>query len=75
MNDITYEEIEEIRYSVCDGCKGAFYIHETGCYERCEPFQEELKEMRGGGMNDNYPELILAIVALCVLAVILMVAV
>ena len=42
----TRDEIELIKESVCDGCKGLYTIHETGCYERCEPFQEELKEMR-----------------------------
>ena len=46
MNDLTYEEIETIKESVCDGCKGVFYTYETGCYEKCEIFQEELNELR-----------------------------
>jgi hypothetical protein len=57
----TYDEIEEIKQSPCDGCKGLHTIHETGCYMWCEDFQielfdkrhweafqEALKEMRGG---------------------------
>jgi len=46
MNEITYEEIQSVKEGVCDGCKGLSTLHETGCYERCEPFQEELEEMR-----------------------------
>ena len=42
----TYDEIALIIESVCDGCKGLFYIYETGCYMGCEPFQEELKEVK-----------------------------
>jgi len=45
MREPTYGEIEQIRESLCDGCKGAYYLHETGCYERCEAFQEELNEL------------------------------
>ena len=44
--EITYDEIELMKEGVCDGCKGLFTLHETGCYERCEPFQEELEEGR-----------------------------
>ena len=44
--EITYDEIELIKQGVCDGCKGLFTLHETECYEQCEPFQEELKEVR-----------------------------
>jgi len=46
MEDITHNEIEDIRNSVCDGCKGYLWIYDTGCYERCEVFQAEFKEMR-----------------------------
>jgi len=46
MEDLTYGEIELMRESVCDGCKGVLFIHETGCYERCELFQEELETVR-----------------------------
>lgn len=46
MEELTYEEIELVKESVCDGCKGVFYIHESGCYERCEAFQEELERAR-----------------------------
>jgi hypothetical protein len=45
-DEVTYDEIELIKQGVCDGCKGLFTLHETGCYMRCEPFQEELKETR-----------------------------
>jgi len=46
MENPTYDELEQIKESICDGCKGLFTIHETGCYMDCELFQEELKEMR-----------------------------
>ena len=46
MKDITYNEIEQIQESVCDGCKGLYTIHETGCYMGCKDFQEELQEER-----------------------------
>jgi len=46
MKDLTYDEIQEIKESVCDGCKGLYIIHETGCYVRCEHFQKELQEER-----------------------------
>jgi len=46
MNGLDYDEIELIKESVCDGCKGLFYLHETGCYETCEAFQEALEELR-----------------------------
>lgn len=46
MKETTYEEIELTKESICDGCKGVLYLHESGCYERCEAFQEELKEAR-----------------------------
>lgn len=46
METPTYDEIELIRESVCDGCKGVFTLHETGCYERCELFHEELQTIR-----------------------------
>lgn len=45
-DEITYDEIQQVLEGACDGCKGLFSMHETGCYERCETFQEELKEMR-----------------------------
>ena len=45
-NDITYDEIELIKESVCDGCKGLYTIHETGCYRKCEPFKKGLEEIR-----------------------------
>lgn len=46
MKDLTYDEIELVRESVCDGCKGVLFIHETECYEKCELFQEELQRAR-----------------------------
>jgi len=44
--DPTYEELEEMRDSYCEGCKGVFYMCETECWKRCEGFQEELKIIR-----------------------------
>lgn len=41
---ITYDEIELMKESVCDGCKGLFTLHETGCYEGCKAFQDEWDE-------------------------------
>jgi hypothetical protein len=41
----TYDEIELIKEDVCDGCKGVFHLHETGCYEICEGFQKSYAEM------------------------------
>lgn len=38
---ITYEEIELVRTSYCDGCEGARTLHDTGCYENCEGFIKE----------------------------------
>ena len=53
MREITYDEIEQIKESVCDGCKGLFTLHETGCYERCEAFQGELNETRNQMENEE----------------------
>ena len=47
MKEITYDEIELVKESACDGCKGMFYLHESGCYESCEAFQAELREIKG----------------------------
>lgn len=46
MTDITYKELELIKESICEACRGLFYIDETGCYERCEEFQKELETIR-----------------------------
>ena len=53
MREITYDEIEQIKESVCDGCKGLFILHETGCYEGCKAFQDELKETRNQMENEE----------------------
>jgi len=56
---MTYEEIELIKESVCDGCKGLFWLHETECYKNCEDFQDEYKQYEGaieflyGGEDEN----------------------
>jgi len=49
MDELTYEDIELIKELVCDGCKGAYCLHETGCYERCEGFQKEMVNYLGKG--------------------------
>jgi len=49
MIELTYDDIELTKESVCNGCKGEFYLHETGCYEKCEEFQEELAGYLGEG--------------------------
>jgi len=44
--DITHEELEDMRNSYCEGCKGFLWIHESGCYEYCDGFQEEFKRQK-----------------------------
>ena len=39
----TYEELELMRDGYCEGCKGSPF---SGCWERCEGFQGELKSIR-----------------------------
>ena len=41
-DEVTYDEIEEVKQECCDGCKGLYRIHESKCYLGCKPFQEEL---------------------------------
>ena len=41
-----YDEIEQIKQGLCEGCNGLYVIHETGCYKNCKPFQDELREIR-----------------------------
>lgn len=43
--NLTYDEINLVAEGVCEGCKGAFYLHDSGCYERCEAFQAEAAEV------------------------------
>lgn len=43
MDEPTYEELESMRDGSCDGCKGSPF---SGCWERCEDFQEELLRER-----------------------------
>jgi len=45
MKELTYDEIELIKESICDGCMGMFYMHALGCYEDCEAFQEEVQNV------------------------------
>lgn len=47
MEEPTYDEIELIKEGYCEACKGMFFMHETECYEECEGFADELKEIRG----------------------------
>lgn len=44
--DSTYEELELVKEGICQPCKGVFYFHDFGCYEKCEEFQKELIESR-----------------------------
>lgn len=38
------EAIELMKMEYCEGCKGQFYVNESGCWETCEGFQEDLAE-------------------------------
>uniref|UniRef100_A0A6M3IS89 Uncharacterized protein n=1 Tax=viral metagenome TaxID=1070528 RepID=A0A6M3IS89_9ZZZZ len=52
-NDITYREIEDLRLTYCEACKGQVSMLETNCYEDCSGFQDELKYMRKETTNDT----------------------
>ena len=53
MAGLTYEEINLVAEGVCDACKGAHWMHDSGCYEHCGAFQEEAAEVLDGmGVDD-----------------------
>lgn len=39
------DEAFEMAKESCDGCKGNFYMSDSGCYESCEGFQKEYQEI------------------------------
>lgn len=43
----TSEELQEIKESFCEACKGFWWMEEIGCYKACEGFLEELESVRG----------------------------
>jgi len=40
-NDEAFQMTKE---GVCEGCKGSFYMSDSGCYEDCEGFYKEYQE-------------------------------
>ena len=43
--ELTFDEIELVKEGLCEACKGEFWMHETGCYEKCEAFQKEAAQI------------------------------
>ncbi len=46
VNDMTDEELELTRESLCEGCKGNLFGWESDCYLRCKDFREVAAETR-----------------------------
>jgi len=42
----TDEEIQCLKESCCEACEGLWFFDERGCYDDCEDFVKQLKELR-----------------------------
>lgn len=42
----TCEELQLLKDNYCEACKGMWWMEDTGCYETCEGFADELAELR-----------------------------